>query len=64
MLQQAVARVIMPQFEYIFSNYSFGFRPKRNTLQAVSKSLEYINSGYHYIVDIDLIPIMCFVDFV
>lgn len=54
MLQQAVARVIMPQFEYMFSNYSFGFRPKRNTLQAVSKSLEYINSGCHFIVDIDL----------
>jgi RNA-directed DNA polymerase len=54
MLQQAVSRVIMPQFEYMFSNYSFGFRPKRNTLQAVYKSLEYINSGYHFIVDIDL----------
>jgi RNA-directed DNA polymerase len=54
MLQQAVCRVIMPQFEYMFSDYSFGFRPQRNTLQAVTKSLEYINSGYQYIVDIDL----------
>ena len=54
MLQQAVSRVIMPQFEYIFSNYSFGFRPKRNTLQAVIKSLNYINSGYQHIVEIDL----------
>jgi RNA-directed DNA polymerase len=54
MLQQAVNRVIMPQFEYMFSEYSFGFRPKRNTLQAVSKSLSYINSGYQQIVDIDL----------
>ena len=53
-LQQAVSRVLMPQFEYMFSTYSFGFRPRRNTLQAVSKSLEYINSGYQYIVDIDL----------
>jgi group II intron reverse transcriptase/maturase len=54
MLQQAVSRVIMPQFEYMFSEYSFGFRPKRNTLQAVAKSLNYINSGYQQIVDIDL----------
>ena len=54
MLQQAVNRVIMPQFEYMFSNYSFGFRPKRNTLQAVIKSMDYINSGYQHIVDIDL----------
>jgi hypothetical protein len=54
MLQQAVLRVIMPQFEYMFSDYSYGFRPQRNTQQAVLKSLEYINSGYQHIVDIDL----------
>jgi RNA-directed DNA polymerase len=54
MLQQAVSRIIMPRFEYMFSVYSFGFRPQRNTQQAVLKSLEYINSGYQHIVDIDL----------
>ena len=54
MLQQAVLRIIMPQFEYMFSNYSYGFRPQRNTRQAVLKSLNYINSGYQHIVDIDL----------
>lgn len=54
MLQQAVTRVIMPQFEYVFSEYSYGFRPQRNTLQAVQKSLGYINSGHQHIVDIDL----------
>jgi group II intron reverse transcriptase/maturase len=54
MLQQAVLRVIMPQFEYMFSDYSYGFRPQRNTQQAVLRSLGYINSGYQHIVDIDL----------
>ena len=54
MLQQAVLRVIMPQFEYMFSDYSYGFRPQRNTQQAVLKSLDYINSGHQHIVDIDL----------
>jgi group II intron reverse transcriptase/maturase len=54
MLQQAVLRIIMPQYEYMFSSYSYGFRPKRNTHQAVAKSLEYINSGYQSIVEIDL----------
>ena len=44
----------MPRYEYIFSNYSYGFRPKRNTHQAVGKSLEYINSGHQHIVEIDL----------
>lgn len=54
MLQQAVSRTIMPQFEYMFSDYSYGFRPQRNTLQAVHKSLNYVNSGYQHIVEIDL----------
>ncbi len=54
MLQQAVARVIMPQYEYMFSEYSYGFRPGRNTHQAIRKSKDYINSGYQHIVDIDL----------
>ena len=54
MLQQAVSRVLMPQYEYMFSNYSYGYRPQRNTLQAVQRSLNYINSGYQHIVDIDL----------
>lgn len=54
MLQQATARVIMPRYEYMFSDYSYGFRPQRNTHQAVQKALGYINSGYQYIVEIDL----------
>jgi group II intron reverse transcriptase/maturase len=54
MLQQAVARVIMPQYEYMFSEYSYGFRPGRNTHQAIRKSKDYINSGYQHIVDIYL----------
>jgi len=54
MLQQAVARVIMPKYEYMFSEYSYGFRPEHNQHQAIRKALEYINSGYQDIVDIDL----------
>ena len=54
MLQQAVMRVIMPRYEYEFSTYSYGFRPQRNTHQAVAKSLQYVNKGYQNIVEIDL----------
>ena len=54
MLQQAVVRIIIPQYEYMFSDYSYGFRPLRNTHQAIRKSLDYINSGYQHIADIDL----------
>ena len=54
MLQQAVLRVIIPHYEYMFSNYSYGFRPQRNAHQAIYKSLDYINSGHQHIVEIDL----------
>jgi len=54
MLQQAVLRILMPKYEYMFSNYSYGFRPKRNTHQAIGRSLDYINLGYQHIVEIDL----------
>jgi len=54
MLQQAVSRVLITRYEYMFSIYSYGFRPQHNQHQAVSKSLNYINSGYQYIVEIDL----------
>ena len=54
MLQQAVNLSIMPQYEYMFSEYSYGFRPERNTHQAIQKAQGYINSGYQYIVEIDL----------
>lgn len=37
-----------------FSDYSYGFRPKRRAQQAVVKLLEYFNDGYTYVVDIDL----------
>jgi len=54
MLQQAVSQAIAIRFEMGFEDYSYGFRPNRNAQQAVQKALEYINAGYHYIVDIDL----------
>ncbi|NBC07290.1 MAG: group II intron reverse transcriptase/maturase, partial [Bacteroidetes bacterium] len=64
MLQQAVLRVITARYEQAFSTYSYGFRPRRNTQQAVSKSLHYINSGYQHIVEIDLKQFFDMVDHV
>jgi len=58
LLQQAVLQVITARFEYGFSDSSFGFRPNRNVQQAVLKAQGYINEGFQYIVDIDLIPIV------
>lgn len=53
-LQQAVSQQLMTRFELKFSDYSYGFRPKKNMQQALMQSLAYINDGYSDIVDIDL----------
>lgn len=51
---QALQHVLQPIFEDEFQSHSFGFRPNRNAQQAILQSREYINSGYRYVVDIDL----------
>jgi len=53
-MQQAVSQILMTRFELQFSDYSYGFRPKKNMQQAVHQSLSYINNGYQDIVDIDI----------
>ena len=53
-IEQAIAQKLTPKVEPLFSEYSYGFRPKRRAQQAVIKLLEYLNDGYTYIVDIDL----------
>lgn len=53
-LQQAVSQVLATKFELDFEDHSYGFRPEKNTQQAVSQALKYINDGYQDIVDIDL----------
>lgn len=53
-IEQAIVQVITPIVEPYFSEYSYGFRPRKRAQQAVIKLLEYLNDGYTYIVDIDL----------
>ena len=53
-IEQAIAQKLIPITEPYFSEYSYGFRPKRRAQQALIKLLEYLNDGYDYIVDIDL----------
>ncbi|MGE7954978.1 group II intron reverse transcriptase/maturase [Lysinibacillus xylanilyticus] len=53
-VQQAIYQVLSPIFEKEFSEYSYGFRPKRSCEMAIIKSLEFLNAGYDWIVDIDL----------
>lgn len=53
-VQQAIHQVLSPIFEKEFSEYSYGFRPNRSCEMAIIKSLEFLNDGYDWIVDIDL----------
>ena len=53
-VQQAINQKLSPIFEQQFSEYSYGFRPGRSCEMAVIQTLEYINDGYGWLVDIDL----------
>ncbi len=53
-VQQAISQVLSPIFEKQFSDYSYGFRPRRSCVMAITQALEYINDGYGWLVDIDL----------
>ncbi|EKS8366155.1 group II intron reverse transcriptase/maturase [Bacillus cereus] len=53
-VQQAIHQILSPIFEKQFSEFSYGFRPKRSCEMAIVKSLEFLNDGYDWIVDIDL----------
>lgn len=53
-IQQAIAQILTPIYEEQFSDNSYGFRPKRSCEMAIIKSLELMNDGYDWIIDIDL----------
>lgn len=53
-VQQAIAQVLIPIYEPIFSDNSFGFRPGRCCEMAIIRALEYMNEGFQWVVDIDL----------
>lgn len=53
-VQQAIHQVLSPIFEKQFSDFSYGFRPRRSCEMAIIQSLEFLNDGYDWVVDIDL----------
>jgi len=53
-IQQAINQILTPLFDNQFSEYSYGFRPRRNAQMAIVQALENFNDGYTWIVDIDL----------
>ena len=53
-IQQAIAQVLSPIYEEQFNEHSYGFRPNRSCEMAIIKSLEFMNDGHDWVVDIDL----------
>src|SRR6266487_2944431 len=54
LIQQAVMQVLQRRWDRTFSEYSYGFRPKRSAHQAVAQAQEYIAAGYGWVIDLDL----------
>ena len=53
-IQQAISQKLSVIYEPIFSNSSYGFRPKRSAHMAIDKVVEYLNDGYEWIIDLDI----------
>ena len=53
-LQQAIMQQLVPIYEPLFADGSFGYRPNRSAKEAVLKVKEYAEQGYTYAVVLDL----------
>ena len=54
LIQRAIVQVLMPLYEFEFSETSYGFRPEKSIEDAVKKCKDYFNQGYVWVVDMDL----------
>jgi RNA-directed DNA polymerase len=53
-VQEAIRLFLSPIYEAVFHEYSFGFRPLRNTWQAIWAIRRFFRTGYPYIIEGDL----------
>ena len=53
-IQQAMAQVLTTIYEPLYSEHSFGFRPKRSAHMAMEEVLNNLNEGYEWIIDLDI----------
>jgi RNA-directed DNA polymerase len=53
-IQQALLQVLQAKWDQTFSQFSFGFRPKRSAHQAVAQAQKYVRDGHRFVVDMDL----------
>ena len=53
-IEQGITQILTPIFDPMFHDSSYGFRSNRCCEQAIVKLLDLFNSGYIWVVDIDL----------
>ena len=53
-VQQAILQVLGPGFDAGFSQYSYGFRPRRSAHDAIAQAQRYMVEGRRFVVDVDL----------
>ena len=53
-IQQAMAQQMIPIYEPLFSENSFGYRPGKSAKDAIGKVKEYAEQGYTHAVSLDL----------
>ena len=53
-IQQANAQVLSKIYDDTFSDNSFGFRPHRSAQDAIMRTLDYLNEGYEWVIDLDI----------
>jgi group II intron reverse transcriptase/maturase len=53
-IQQAISQQLMPIYEPLFSDGSYGYRPERSAKDAIRRVKEYAEEGYRYAVSLDL----------
>ena len=53
-IQQAITQQLVPIYEPLFAENSFGYRPNRSAKDAITKVKEYAEQGYTFAVTLDL----------
>ena len=53
-VQQAIARILTIEYDPLFSEHSYGFRPNRDCHKAMAEALMCLNEGRTWIIDFDI----------
>jgi len=54
LIQECIKQILEPIVEAKFYDHSYGFRPERDTHDAIARFEQLAFCGYHYVVDIDI----------